>query len=202
MLSATGKGPTEALVNSAYKALRKALTEKPPNWPTAEPEHAWYPSLATFLNNCVGACRGGLDGSKSATASDPRPRLYDGLKFIVYGMTTEDVIEGVAPVKPDLVGDLDLEPQKPVAWSPQNPHINQVLFPVEIKNHWAPMVDRAATYARCLFSASPSRHFAVVLGFRHIEPDLRFLVFHRGGLTGSQTLHVKDETGQKDILRI
>ena len=64
------------------------------------------------------------------------------------------------------------------------------------------MVNQATTYARCLFSASPSRHFAVVLGFRHTKTELRFLVFHRGGLTGSHHLSVKDERGQEDMLHI
>ena len=47
------------------------------------------------------------------------------------------------------------------------------------------MVNQAATYARCLFSASLSRQFAIVPGFWHDKAELRFLVLPRGGLTGS-----------------
>ena len=68
------------------------------------------------------------------------------------------------------------------------------------------MISQAAAYARCLFHARPSRQFALALGFRHGQGKdkamLRFLVFHRGGLTGSVPLSVKDEQGQRDILRI
>jgi len=198
MLSATGERPTEGLVNSAHKTL---LKKQAPDWPTAGVEQAWYPPIATFLNNCVAACHVALDSS-SAAASGSCPRFYDRLKFIVYDKITVDGVEGAAQVKPDLVGGLGLVPDERVAWSPQDPLTKQVLLPVEVKRDWAPMVSQAATYARCLFSASPSRQFAVVLGFRHTRAELRFFVFHRGGLTGSQPLSVRDERGQKDTLRV
>ena len=199
MLSDTGEGPTEALANSAYKALSKVLKKQAPDWPTTAEERPWYPPIATFLNNCVDACHSALS---AVAAEDTPPRFYDRLKFIVYDRATTDGVEGASPVKPDLVGGLGLEPDERVAWSPQDSHTKQVLLPVEVKKDWARMVHQSATYARCLFNASPSRQFAVVLGFRHCNGELRFLVFHRGGLTGSQPLSVDDEHGQKDILRI
>ena len=77
-----------------------------------------------------------------------------------------------------------------------------MLLPVEVGADWAPIVNQAATYARRLFSASPSRQFAIVLGFRHVDAKLRFLVFHRSGLMGSQPFSVQGIQGRKDILRI
>jgi len=197
MLSATGDGPPDALVNSAHKALGK---EALPIWPTGDAERPWYPPLAVFLNNCLRACRGALGEDHESVKRSSR--FYDCLNFIVYDTTTIDGVEGASPVKPDLVGGLDLVPNQRVAWSPQKPSINQVLIPVEVKTNWTPIVAQAATYARCLFSASPSRQFSVVLGFRHTKAQLRFLVFHRSGLTGSKTCSVRDSEGQKDILRI
>ena len=199
MLSATGEGPTETLVNSAHKALSNVLEEQARGWPTTGEERLWYPPIATFLNDCVDVCHSALG---AAAAEDSRPRFYDRLKFIMYDKPTVDGVEGSAPIKPDLVGGIDLEPGERVAWSPQDSRIKQVLLPVEVKKDWARMVHQSATYARCLFSASPSRQFALVLGFRHCNSELRFLAFHRGGLTGSQPLSVKDEGGQKDILRV
>ncbi|KAF9649218.1 hypothetical protein BDM02DRAFT_1948897 [Thelephora ganbajun] len=64
------------------------------------------------------------------------------------------------------------------------------------------MVFRAAIYGRCLFSASPSRHFALVLGFCHATTKLRFLIFHRSGLTASHPFSVRNEAGKRDILRV
>ncbi|KAJ7666542.1 hypothetical protein B0H17DRAFT_879763, partial [Mycena rosella] len=56
-----------------------------------------------------------------------------------------------------------------------------IQIPVEVKDNWPDMVAQAATYARCLFSASPSRAFALVLAYHHTDCELRFLIFHRGG---------------------
>ena len=202
MLSANSKGPTKTLVESAHKALHKVLEEQAFGWPSVRMERVWYPPIATFLNDCVDVCRDALRDSKSAAPIDLHPPFYDPLNFIVYNNTTADGVEGASPVKPDLVGGLDLRPDDHVAWSPQNPLEKQVLLPVEVMADWAPMVLQAATYARCLFSASPSRQFALVLGFRHVTTELRFLAFHRSGLTGSKPLSVEDEAGKKDILRI
>ena len=197
MLSATSEGPPDALVDSAHQVLGK---NTPLVWPTADDEILWYSPLAVFLNNYLEACHKVLDEHhKSAERSS---RFYSRLNFIAYGRTTYDGVEGASPVKPDLVGGLDLEPGRRVAWSPPDTSMDQVLIPVEVKANWAPMVIQAATYARCLFSASPSRQFSVVLGFRHTEAQLRFLVFHRSGLTGSKPCSVEDPRGQKDILRI
>ena len=193
MLSANGKGPNETIVNSVYIQLSKALGldgKRSPGWPKTGLEQDWYTHLATFLNGCVDACRGPIGN-----------RFYGDLKFIVYNRITEDAAEGAAALKPDLVGGLGLIPGEKVAWSPRSPSTKQVLLPVEVKEDWAPIVHQAATYARCLFSTSPSRHFVVVLGFRYTTNQLRFLVFHRGGLTGSLPFSVEAE-GPKDILRV
>ena len=125
MLSATGKGPTEVLTNSAHEALRKM---KPPSWPAVGTERDWYPPIALFLNNCVDACNDALRGSESAASEDSRYSLYDRLKFIIYDKTTEDGVEGAAPVKLDLVGGLDLVPDERIAWSPKNLSTKRVLF--------------------------------------------------------------------------
>ena len=155
--SATDEGPPERVTDSAHEVLRKM---KPPSWPTAGTERDWYPPIALFLNNCIDACNGTLRGSESAAVKDHHRSLHDRLKFIVYDKTTEDGVEDAAPVELDLVGGLDLVPDERVGWSPANPPkdppTKQVLFPVEVKADWAPTVSQAATYARCLFSASPS----------------------------------------------
>ena len=168
MLSATGKGPPDTLVNSACEALGRRT---PPVWPAVETERACYSSVATFLNNCVDVCNGALDGSKSATTRDSDSRLYDRIKFVVYDTTTEDGVEGAAPVKLDNVGGLDLEPDEH-----ENPFTKQALLPIVVEVNWVPMVVHAAAHAHCLFSASPLRQFVVVLGFQCVKAELRFLV--------------------------
>ena len=163
MLSAANKGPPVALVDSAHKALGENAS---PVWPTVDAEQPWYFPLAVFLNNCVDACHQVLEHPGSVENDS---HVYDRLRFIEYDKPTVDGVEGSSPVKPDLVGGLDLEPDERVAWSPQESSIKQLLIPVEVKANWAPIIIQAAKYARCLFSASPLRQFSVALGFRHTE---------------------------------
>jgi len=199
MLSASDKGPPDALVSSAHGGLERGVS---PVWPTVdtEGERAWYTPLTVFLNNCVDACHEVLDNLPGST--ERGSRFYNRLKFIVHDKQTLNGVERVLPVEPGIVGGLDLVPDERVAWSPGNTSTNQVLIPVEVEASWSPVVTQATTYARCLFSASPSRQFSIVLGFQHTEAQLRFLVFHRSGLTGSKPCSVKDPQGRRDILRI
>lgn len=64
---------------------------------------------------------------------------------------------------------------------------------------WKDLVRQAGTYARCLFMASPLRKFSAVLGYEHVLPEFRFLVFHHGGLTSSQALKLSAANGIKDL---
>ena len=196
-LSATDKVPPDAFVNSAHEVLERGM---PPVWPTVNTEWEWYTPLAAFLNSCIDACHGALDKHHGFVKRSSR--FYDRLKFIIHDKPTHDGVEGASPVKPDLVGGLDLASDEHIAWNPQNSFADRVLIPVGVNVNWSSMVTQAAAYARHLFSASPSRQFSIVLGFQHTEARLRFLVFHRSGLTGSKPCSVRDPQGQKDILRI
>ena len=113
MLSVDGTGPTETLVKLAREAL--VIKEQEAGWPTGGTERVWYPPIAIFLNNCVDVCRGALRDSKSGVTIDSRPLFYDRLKFIVCDKPSADGIEGTSPVKPKLVGGLDLIPDDRVA---------------------------------------------------------------------------------------
>ena len=197
MLSLDMSLPSDALVRSAYGSLNGAGL---PAWPSGAGEAQWYPPLQEFLNSCVEACNGALDGSQGEVGKGKR--WYGDLNFIVYDKPTEDGIHNSAALKPDLVGGLNLNSTERAAWSPMDQKANQVLLPVEVKDDWLPLVAQAATHARCLFSASPSRQFALTLGFQRSKTELRFLVLHRGGLTASKPLSVQDKQGQQDILRI
>ena len=199
MFSATDKGPPDTLVSSAHEALERRVS---PVWPTVNAilKRTRYTPLAAFLNNCVDTCRGALD--KHHESAKRSSRFYDRLRFIVYDKPTHDWAEEASPIKPDFLGGLDLTSDERIARSPQNSLVDRVLIPVEVNVNWSSMVTRATAYTRHLSSASPSRRFLVVLGFQHAETQLRFLVFHRTGLTGSMPCSVRDPQDQKDILRI
>ena len=199
MLSADGIPPSDVLVGSACESLKGAGL---PVWSGVCGERQWNSHLQAFLNRCVEACNSALDDSQGEVGK--AKRWYGDLNFVVYDRSTEDGIHGSASLKLDLVGGLclNLNSTERAAWSPTDHEANQVLLPVEVKDDWLPLVAQAATHARCLFSASPSRQFALTLGFQRSKTELRFLVFHRGGLTASKPLSVQDKKGQQDILRI
>ena len=192
MLSATGRAPPARLVDLAYTALGER-TEVPFAQPTGRSKSKWTTPLSAFLNNCVNACRAALDKRTGYTKKDPS--LYSHLRFVICGRS-------MMSVEPSLVGGLGLVSGDRVAWSPESILEKQALIPVEVRADWHTLVAQAETYAHCLFSASHARQFVVVLGFQHTDAQLRFLVFHRSGLTGSKPCSVWSPEGQKDTLRI
>ena len=58
----------------------------------------------------------------------------------------------------------------------------------EVNKDWRELVRQAASYARAMFNAVPLRAFALVIGVNHQHAELRFLIFHRGGLTTNTPL--------------
>ncbi|KAJ7903406.1 hypothetical protein B0H14DRAFT_3679709 [Mycena olivaceomarginata] len=66
---------------------------------------------------------------------------------------------------------------------------NRMQLPVAVNKDWVHMLSQANNYARCLFDANPSRAFALVLAYNHRTYELRFLIFHRGGLTSHAPLN-------------
>lgn len=199
MLSATDKCPPAPLVNVAHRSLEG---KAPPIWPANCPVRAWNAPLAKFLNDCVDACNQALDEHPRSAPRDSR--FYHRLKFIAYGKPTAEGVEGASPLKPDVVGGLDLVPGEQVAWrlGHTSESIKQALIPVDLEMDWSHMVAQAAVYARCLFSATSSRQFALIIGFLPSRAELRFLVFHRSGLTASKPCSVNEPRGRWDILRM
>jgi hypothetical protein len=176
----------EGLLDDAVKAL-----EYPIN--SAERDH--YVPLMTFLNACVDACRGIYDKSL----------FYKQLNFIVFDRSTQDGVLGAGVLKPDGVGGngLSPEPSTRLWWRPPSgDRSSTVEIPVEVKVNWADLVSQAGTYSRALTSARPLRQFSLVIAYNHSVQQLRFLVFHSGGLTASHALRPNEPADHKDILRL
>ncbi|KAJ3994815.1 hypothetical protein F5050DRAFT_416995 [Lentinula boryana] len=110
--------------------------------------------------------------------------LHRDLEFFVGNRPMKDA----KSLKPDGAGVLGFEADEldNLFWSPPVEGGEQMAIPVEIKGNWSELVLQAATYARCMFSASPLRQFVLIIGYN--EHSLRFLVFHRGGCTSSKPL--------------
>ena len=140
-------------------------------------------------------------------------RYHDNTVFLNYDRPTGDIMPGSAgALEPDL--DLDLEnrvtklktkpklgtnlrkgkqetkkKQKPAFWGPDKEERNRIREVLELKALWPELVQQGATYAQCLFHASPLRSFVVLFGFSHTHTQFRCLVFHRSGLTASLGYH-------------
>ncbi|KAJ3991385.1 hypothetical protein F5050DRAFT_1207213 [Lentinula boryana] len=160
------------------------------------PERMHYRGFIKFLNKGI--------GSSLAQLPKDHKALYRDLKFYVWDKPTKDGIEGAQPLKPDGAGVLGFEAEELVNlfWSPPAEGGERIAIPVEVKNNWSELVLQAATYARCMFSASPLRQFVLVIGYKHNEHSLRFLVFHRGGCTGSKPLDLDRPDGQKGFIHL
>ncbi|KAJ3730947.1 hypothetical protein DFJ43DRAFT_1082166 [Lentinula guzmanii] len=78
----------------------------------------------------------------------------------------------------------------------------QIAIPVEVKNNWSDLVLQSGIYARCMFSASPLRQFVLGIGYNYEDHTLRFLVYHRGGCTGSEPLNLDQPKGQKGFIHL
>jgi hypothetical protein len=175
-----------------------------PSFPNTNLERPHYPTLASILN---------LHFAEALKSAPERlsGAFYNKLRFFVYDRATGDGVAGAPALQPDLVGlrdsiavdegTLKIKRATKLFWSSPEGKVT-IDIPVEVKNTWRDLVRQAATYARCLFSASPLRNSALVFGYNHVSQDMRFLLFHRGGLTSSTALNLLSAEGQRGILRI
>jgi len=161
---------------------------------TGESDH--YDPLVIFLNSCLTACK------RAANCDDNH--YYSALKFIVWDRLMKDGVRGAHALKPDSVGAQCLNDVSSGLWwrPPSGKRSLTVEIPVEVKDGWAGLVSQVATYARCLINAIPLRQFSLVIGYNHVSKQLRFLVFHAGGLTSSPPLKPYDSQDHRAILRL
>lgn len=155
-----------------------------------------YPGLVKFLNTCLTTCRSAL--GKKADGS-----YYRELRFFVWDKEMGDGIDGSRPLKADLAGILSSSSRMPnkVFWMPSVER-EQIIIPVEVNSDSKELVFQAGPHARHLFSASPLHQFTLVLGYEHTNHRLRFLAYHRGGLTASHDLDPFTPEGREGILRL
>lgn len=143
--------------------------------PWASDERKLYSHVCDTLNVVV------------STLKAKQHNLLTG-EFVVYDKPMLDGIEGAHPMKPDLLLTFKPLRKHSARW-------RDVFIPVKVKSDWKSLINQAATYARALFHARKTRIFSVVIGINHQTKDARFLIFHRGGLTSSPLLDLKEENG-------
>ena len=151
------------------------------NWPTTAQEKDYYSAFSGLLNKTLRTAQA-VRGKRSGS-------YHKFLTFSEYDRVTEDGVDGAHALKPDLVGcDQDIARGKTVSW-------HAIRIPVEVKKSWPDTVAQAAAYARCMFAASSGRQYALVIALNYISTEVRFLFFHRGGLTASPAFNLKHDDG-------
>lgn len=180
--------PSSTLVDVAYSLLKQDSSA----WPKGPEDATFHKPLVDSLNDFLKASHLALDLSDPPIISMGE-RWYSGLRFMPFvdgTCSTHDRDRG--PVKREAVGGVFFREGEET----------ELAIPIKLDEDWPTVVAQAARSAQILLATCPSRKFGVVIGFRRTTLELRFLISHRGGLTGSKPLSVVEEKGKRDILRV
>jgi hypothetical protein len=155
-------------------------------------------TLNNYLNHCLDHCRALFP---LVAQSDC---YHHKLRFYTYDREVKDDIINAPPLRPHLVGaHSPLFNDDRVSWAPNVSERNQTLFiPVEVKENFDELLVQAFLDAMGLFSASPLRQFGLVLGYNQRTHELRFLVYHSGGVSINEPLSLTNRSHKKEIIRL
>jgi hypothetical protein len=118
----------------------------------------------------------------------------------------KDGIRGAYALKPDGAGvrlssnELSQIQLPRLWWRPKSLKDLMLDIAVQSKDDWGELIQQAATYTRALNNAKPLRQFSLVIAYNHVLREMRFLVFHAGGLTASRGLYLEKRKDHSDIL--
>ncbi|THU98458.1 hypothetical protein K435DRAFT_964912 [Dendrothele bispora CBS 962.96] len=201
--------------------VQKAVNKMPlPSTPplAIEPERENYPIIVEFLKKCVDNCKAAYNKAAEHQASQKKtssrfPKLkkagshwWPVLKFSVYDKPTGDNVGSAEPLKPGFVGT-HREPDEPsrcvwgATWGDESSQVG-IDTPGEVKGNWRELINQAATYARAMTNFVPLRSFCLVIGVNHRQKTLRFLIFHRSGLSASEELSLTSVEGRRAIQQV
>ena len=195
-----------------YLEGKKADIQPPAAW-AGQGEPASYKPIAEFLNHLLDLCRLAYDdlAQKLPSVIVKERQWWPSLRFIVNDNVTKDGIRNAPRLKPDLIGTNDDVPHgKDVKlhayWakpdSVTDPNVLQIEIAVEVKGSWPDLVRQAATYGRAEIHAIPLREMSLVIGVNYIKRTLRFLLFHRGGVTSNKELYFDEPDDRLHMLKL
>ncbi|KAG6851820.1 hypothetical protein C0991_005738, partial [Blastosporella zonata] len=210
----------DTLIEQGYIVSALAAMKPPADPQLGGSESKNYGATAKFLNHCIQNVVKVYENARCGPSSEKNknnifPNLQDTpfsstLQFYIYNRSTGDTVETSTPLNPHVVGihahpdPTDFKAMK-CYWSPRpesSTTDHQIAIAVEVKDDWCKIIEQSAIYARAQWSGAAHRAFSLVIGVHHKENKLRFLIFHSGGLTASQPLSLKDETGRSLIQKI
>ena len=180
-------------------------------WPSRESGmFEYYEPITDLLNTLVEIGHSALDA-----VGVPLPRedrFYSHLTFLVYDRGVQDYPSwSNQGHQPRIAGGNDIsEPDMLSGWwgaprmkenDPRVPHANLEII-VLSDDSWVDMIDEGIKYAKCQFMAHPSRTFVLMLAIHVWKGTMRFLLFHRSGLTATEEINLMEHDGCKDLLRV
>ncbi|KAH8992032.1 hypothetical protein EDB92DRAFT_1816151 [Lactarius akahatsu] len=133
-----------------------------------------YEPLTHFLNIIVDV----------ANTHFTHTRYLKDLRFTPYDVGMGNILDSGKPLKPDVLGLLH-------PYTPDGPKIvwDDVAVIVEAKDRPVDMVKQLAT-----------RSFSITIAFDHRALTMRFLCFHRSGVSASELLKLKEEDGFRSVV--
>jgi hypothetical protein len=124
------------------------------------------------------------------------PRYLEGLHFEPYDIEMLDKLNSEKPLKPDILGLIHSRnsPKSKISWK------NVAVF-IEVKAALVDTIKQLATYARSHLTLDRRRSYSIAMYFNHKELSLRFLCFHRSGISTSPQLHLHTEDGFRSLVQ-
>ena len=120
------------------------------------------------------------------------PRYLEALRFYPHGAEMRENLDSGTqtrkPLKPEILGLLH-------SCTLQQPSWNDVSVFVEVNARLVDAIKRLETYARNHLIFNRRRSFSIAISFNHKDMSLRFLCFHRSGISISSQLHLREEDG-------
>ena len=143
-----------------------------------------YRPFTHLLNRIIDSANSCLTG----------PRYLKNLRFEPYDINMVDRLDSEKPLKPDILGLLrSRTPRKKVSW------IDVATF-IEVKALLVEAIKQLATYARNHLTFNQRLSFSIAMHFNHETLSLRFLCFHRSGISTSPQLNLKQEGGFRSFI--
>lgn len=177
-------------------------------WPssTLSEDEDYYVPMQTLINDTISVCRDALHNSSET--------LFRNLRFFVshgidamdrasgYNVLSPGLIAEETDESPELQADGEKRKQERPWWCKPDDKGRQIALVCELRNRWSELISQLATYACCQFVACPSRLFVLSIGFNHQTNEVRFIIFHRSGLTASHALNLTKESDRLQFMTI
>ncbi|KAH8983754.1 hypothetical protein EDB92DRAFT_1889715, partial [Lactarius akahatsu] len=120
------------------------------------------------------------------------------LRFLPHDEEMLEAVDSKEPLKPNILGLVrsPLPCTQRISWNDDD-----VAVVVEVKHGQRKLVSQLSTYARCYLSVDRRRSFSIAIAFDHQTLQMRFIVFHRSGLSSSHELSLHSEAGFQSVVK-